>query len=41
MTERREIGRSSEGEEDGEEDLGIGVILECFQEAGRVPEEID
>ena len=39
--EERQDDNHAEGEEDGWEDLGIGVIIECFQEAGRVPEEID
>ena len=35
ITERREMGQWSEGEEDGGEDLGIGGVLP------GVPEEID
>ena len=37
--ERREIGRYSEGEAEGEEVLGMGTTTEFFQSAGNIPDE--
>ena len=39
--DRRDIGRKLEGEEEGEDDLGIGTIDEIFQSRGTRPEEIE
>ena len=39
--DRRDIGRKLEGEEEGEDDLGIGTIEEIFQSRGTRPEEIE
>ena len=37
IKESREMGRKSEGEEDGGDVLGIGVIRDSFHSVGRVP----
>ena len=41
MIDRREMGRYSEGEDEGGEVLGMGETVECFHEEGREPEVID
>ena len=38
---RREIGRKSEGDEEGGEVLGIGMTQEFFQGEGKEPVEIE
>ena len=39
--DKRDIGRKLVGEEEGEDDLGIGTIDEIFQSRGTRPEEIE